>query len=506
MSALPSFSLAKPKIHFGLPLIKHTGVRLVLVQVLVLAGVLALVGYLGPLSEMTVARQAIEKRILGEVASLEDEFAQKGAAHLPHTIDKRSRLWRGFEYRLSGPDGVFLGGALPDFSGDLGWSTVNQNDGNTTKQYLAYSKRLPNGSVVSVGQDLSAQNQQRAALTRTLLWCGALGVILGFAVSTIFMISAWRRISALVDASRQASAGQLDVRVNIRTDRPRDDIDELAVAFNTMLGEITSLMDQVREVSTAIAHDLRTPLTRVRQRLERLERTTNASEIAEAIEQIDIELENLLRSFDAMLRLAEIENSSENSSANLIDVGEVALRVAEAYRPDIEESGRILSARIEPIFIRGDAQLISQALANLLDNALRHTPEGIPIEIGVEQRTDAVALYVADRGHGVEKHLHSAILQRFHRLDASRSKSGTGLGLAIVAAISKRHHATLCLIDAAPGLKVEIQFPYAIPISSRPILANRACIQPNSERPIDTTVGGIFPVEPMINMEQGVGN
>jgi signal transduction histidine kinase len=265
-------------------------------------------------------------------------------------------------------------------------------------------------------------------------------------------------------------------------------------------------MDQVREVSTAIAHDLRTPLTRVRQRLERLERTTNASEIAEAIEQIDIELENLLRSFDAMLRLAEIENSSENSSANLIDVGEVALRVAEAYRPDIEESGRILSARIEPIFIRGDAQLISQALANLLDNALRHTPEGIPIEIGVEQRTDAVALYVADRGHGVEKHLHSAILQRFHRLDASRSKSGTGLGLAIVAAISKRHHATLCLIDAAPGLKVEIQFPYAIPISSRPILANRACIQPNSERPIDTTVGGIFPVEPMINMEQGVGN
>jgi signal transduction histidine kinase len=440
-------------------LASRLGVRLAFAQALVLVSALGLAGYLSHVSGELVARRAIDQSVAGETASIRDEFVQKGADHLPHTIEKRSRLWHGFEYRLAGPDGVWRAGALPGPGPELGWSTLSVARGAAAGRFRTYSTRLPDGSVLTVAQDLSPQARQAAAMTRNLFWCGAFGVAVGVAVTYLVMGGAWRRIAAVARAAHEVSAGRLDVRVETRGAGLRDDIDELSSAFNTMLAEIDDLMGQVRQVSTAIAHDLRTPLTRVRQQLERLKGAASATpEVLEGVLRIDEDLGELLRGFDAMLRLAEIENAQGGAHALPIDLAEVAVRVVEAYRPDIEEAGRSLIVHIEPASIRGDPQLIAQALANLLDNALRHTPARTPITLGVERRPGGAVLYVADQGGGVPPEQRAAVLQRFRRLDPSRSGVGCGLGLAIVAAIAGRHGASLTLGDAGPGLRVELRF------------------------------------------------
>jgi len=459
---LPSVATSR---HFrtppAAPFLRSIAARLALVQACIMIGTLGLVAYFGHLAQLKVARHVIESRVLGEVASLKDELDSKGSAHLPHTVDKRSRIWRGFEYRLVGADGTLKAGRLPSVSVDSGWSVVTDASEGDPRQIVTYSEPLSDGSFLSVGQDLSAEARQTAILTNILLWSGAFGISLGFGVSFLFVASGWRRISALGRAARDASTGRLDVRVETRTHGLRDDVDELGQVFNTMLIEISDLMNQIQQVSTAVAHDLRTPLTRVRQRVERLaHKVSDTPELSEAVGQVDAELEELSRTFDAMLRLAEIENARDFHGSP-VDVEDIIARVADAYRPEIEDSGRSFRVRTECIAIQGDGQLISQAIANLLDNAVRHTPEGTAIELGVEQRPCGVVLSVVDRGPGIPQDQRPVVLERFRKLDPSRHGPGCGLGLAIVAAIARHHGATLMLMDAAPGLRVEIRFPPA---------------------------------------------
>lgn len=437
------------------PFLGRIGARLVLTHTLVLVVVLGVAAYFVRLATIDVIENAIHERVLGELKSLDDEAEQKGVDHLAFTVTKRTTLWRGFEYRLTNSGGIVLGGSLPAHGAFAAWSRVTEpSDGD---QFLVFTKRLSNGNILSVGQDMSIETRQLGVLTRTLLWCGAFGIAVGFAVSLLFAASAWRRVSALARAAREASTGRLDVRV---TTRPNgDDIDDLANTFNTMLTEIGNLVSQVQHVSTAIAHDLRIPLTRVRQRVERLAAMRHESpEILLQLRQIETELDELGRSFDAMLQLAEIENAPSLACDTVLDVGEIVARVASAYRPEIEESGRAFVAHIASGTIRGDQQLISHAIANLLDNAMRHTPGGTPIEIGVAASGEGATLFVADCGPGIPADQRADVLERFHKLDGSRARRGSGLGLAIVAAVAKRHDAALALLDAQPGLKVELHF------------------------------------------------
>jgi signal transduction histidine kinase len=434
------------------------GARLALAQALVLVCALGVAGGVIHLSEQLIGRNVIRHNVLGETGSLVAEFYQKGAAHLPHTVEKRSRLWHGFQYRLSGPDGRWRAGALPAVSG-AGWETVVDRRHGSGRSFLVFVSSLPDGSTLAVGQDLAQEARQQTTMTLVLICCGVAGAAAGFTVSIIVMGGVWRRVAEVARTARRVSTGRLDIRAPVRPGGARDEIDELGLAFNTMLNEIDDLVGQVRHVSASIAHDLRTPLTRVRQQLERLRSdTTDSSAVRDGVERIDAELEEVLRGFDAMLRLAEIENNAIPTGAEL-ELGELAGRVAEAYRPDIEEAGRQFSTRIEPARVFGDPQLIAQLLANLLDNALRHTPRGASLELGVARRGGVATVYVADQGPGVPQELRSLVLLRFRRLDDSRNGGGCGLGLAIVAAIAKRHGAELRLLDNHPGLRVELQFP-----------------------------------------------
>ena len=440
----------------------RTGARLALTQAVIVVLAFTVAGYLAHVSIGQLNEQATRDRIHGEAGSLEDEFAQRGAAHLPHTVAKRSRQWRGFEYRLVGPDGQLKAGYLPAPPNGLGWAKLRAPVGRTTQRFLVLTERLPDGSILSTGEDLASEDAQMAAVNRTLALCGAFGVILCVGVSYLFTRRDWLRIAAVGQAAQAVASGQLDVRAPVPAGAPRDDVDAMAGAFNTMLDRIGALLRQVRQVSTDIAHDLRTPLTRLRQKIERLTLEARADPaLLAAIRGLDGDVGEILRTFDAMLQLSEIEAMGQDGRSRPVainDLAEVAGRVADAFRPDIEESGRTLDVRVQPALVRADGRLLAQAVANLLENALRHTPVGSAIQLVVEATAEQASLCVEDNGPGIPEADSAAALKPFVRLEPSRRMAGSGLGLSIVAAIAARHGAQLSLEDAGPGLRVRIVF------------------------------------------------
>ena len=440
----------------------RTAVRLALTQAVVVVVAFAVAGYLAHVSIGRLNEQATRDRVQGEASSLEDEFVQRGAAHLPHTVAKRSRQWRGFEYRLVGPDGQLKAGVLPASPASLGWSTVRAPVGKASERFLVLTQRLADGSILSTGEALASGDAQMAAVNKTLLACGALGVAFCVGVSYLFTRRDWLRIAAVGQAAHAVSTGQLDVRAPLPPGPPRDDVDEMAQAFNTMLDRIGALLRQVRQVSTDIAHDLRTPLTRLRQKIERLTLEARGDPaLLAAIRGLDGDVGEILRTFDAMLQLSEIEAMGQDGRARPVainDLAEIAGRVADAFRPDIEESGRTLLVLLQPAFVRGDGRLLAQAVANLLENALRHTPQGSAIHVAVETSGGQATLLVEDDGPGIPAAESAAALKPFVRLEPSRRMAGSGLGLSIVAAVAGRHQARLSLEDAGPGLRVRLVF------------------------------------------------
>lgn len=441
---------------------RRTGTRLALVQAVAVVLAFVLAGYFTQISIQHINQDAIRGEIKGEVDSLDDEVALKGLGGLPHTIDKRSRLWRGFEYRLMNAAGRSLAGRLDGPQRlPLGWSRLDLLvGGNGPRPFMVYSKLLADGSLLTVGHDLTIENQQMAAVAGYLWLCGGLGVLVCLGASYAFSRSTWRRVALVAATAHQVSQDRLDVRVPLRPTTTPDDIDELGSGFNAMLERIGGLVDRLRQVSSDIAHDLRTPLTRVRQKLERLETATAGQPaISGAVHAIDADIGEILRIFDALLQLAEIEARSLSKAPATADLADVASRVAEAFRPDIEESGRRLVVDVTPTWVAGDPGLLTQVAANLLENALHHTPVGAEIRVEVGQGPDGPCLAVADDGPGIPSDRRQAVLAPFVRLEASRNAPGSGLGLSIVAAIATRHGARLELKDAHPGLRVELTLP-----------------------------------------------
>jgi signal transduction histidine kinase len=439
-------------------------VRLAVVQAVLLITVFAVAGSLTKLSVKLVYRHELHTRLLGEVAALSAIYRDKGIASVARAIQQDERRPGGLEYRLTDPRGRQIGGDLPATGAGPGWTYLDWDDevvpGRPFQDLIVYTQALPDHSVLTVGQDLSEESKLRHTLGRMLFWCGGAGAALGLALTYLFTRGALRRVDGVVAAARAVSDGQMQVRAPVRAALVPDDIDELGASFNTMLDEIDTLVGRVRWVSTDIAHDLRTPLTHVRQKLERIQAIAGLdAEALAAANDIEQDVDELLRTFDAMLRLAEIENEPAAADRRPIDLADLAGEVADAYRPDVEASGRKLLAVLAPARLDADRDLLAQAIANLIENALRHTPAGAAIR--VETRTEAgrAILCVSDDGPGIPAGQRAAVLQRFHRLEASRTTPGSGLGLPIVVAIAKRHGAVLSLADSAPGLKATLTFP-----------------------------------------------
>jgi len=434
---------------------RSTGTRVLALQAVALVLAFGVAGALASISIRQVSERAYRADVLGEVASLNDEWRHKGVGHLPFTVTKRSRLWHGFEYGLAGPGGDYLAGdaSLARLT-NAGWS----KDATAKGKALAYTEALPGGGWLSVGRDLSTEDRQMRELAAMLALCAAAGVAICLAIAYLTTRWTWRRLDALSATAALVAAGRLDVRAPVKSAAAPDEIDDLSLALNAMLERISRLVDQLRRVTTDVAHDMRRPMTRLRQKLERLSRTAAATPaVAAEVRRLDDEFMEILHTFDALLQLAEIEGSA--GPDELIDLTEVAWRVTEALRPDIEDSGRSLEARIDKATVRGDTDLVAQALLNLLENALRHTPGGARIELAVEDNAGAARVRVRDNGRGIPADQRDTALAPLGRLEASRSTPGSGLGLAIAASVATWHGARLELADAEPGLEVSIAFP-----------------------------------------------
>lgn len=439
------------------------GMRLAVLQAVLLIAAFSVAGSLVKVSVNYIYQNDVRARMQAEAGALGAAFRAGGAAGAVAEIARAERRPGGLEYRLANARGGYLAGDLPPTGAPLGWTFLDWDDavvpGRPYQDLLVLTERLPDGSVLTVGQDLSDESKLRRALKRALFWCAAAGATVGLLLSYLLARGALRRMEGVVGAARAVSAGRLEVRAPHRKTLAADEIDELGEAFNSMLEDVTKLIERVRWVSANIAHDLRTPLGHIRQKLERLRQLPAAGpRVQAAVQEVEADVDEMLRVFEAMLRLAEIESDPASATLRRLDLDEIAARIADAYRPDIQASGRQLSTDLKPAPAVADADLVTQALSNLVENALRHSSPGAAIAIGAGSDAASAWLWVRDNGPGIPPDLHDHVLRPFYRVESSRTKPGSGLGLAIVAAIAARHGAALEFEDEQPGLRVRLVF------------------------------------------------
>ena len=318
---------------------------------------------------------------------------------------------------------------------------------------------LPDGFHLVIGRDVVVRTQLRHLLTDALLW--ALLLVGGMAtIGAILVRSLFRRTLANVSATAQAIAGG-DFTQRVRLSGRGDEFDQLADVINDMLDRIGRLMEGVRQVSNAIAHDLRTPIARARTRLE--DATLHAGtpvELRAAIERATADLDGIVGIFQALLRIAEIEAGSRRAAFARIDLAAPLAAVAELYEAVAEERGVTLSTTLpDHVMSFGDAALIQQAVANLVDNAVKFSPSGGAASLSARVLGGGLEIAVTDHGPGIPTEDRQKATQRFYRGETARHTPGSGLGLALVQAVAQLHGGVLRLEDAEPGLRAVLALP-----------------------------------------------
>jgi signal transduction histidine kinase len=369
-----------------------------------------------------------------------------------------------------------LAGNLPELPPRLGVFEIRL-PGPATRAaptvVLGRGVEITRGIYLFVGRDTTLLADTRDRILQAFLWvvigaiviAGAGGLLMGFR----FM----RRVDAIAQTCQGIVAGRLDERIRL-TGR-EDEWDRLAGAINEMLNRISALLENLRQVSSDVAHDLRTPLTRVRNRLEEAgNRSMSVADYAVAVTTAIDDMDQVLAMFSALLRISQVEAGARRQALSVVPLTEILENVYQMYLPVAEDSRRSLSSSLAGgVRIRGDAELLTQMFSNLVENAIRHTPERTKIQINLAAEGDCVAASIADDGPGIDPSEHEKVLRRFYRGSSNRAKEGYGLGLAMVAAIAQLHQAKLTLCDAKPGLNVQISFSTPVESASEKLALHR---------------------------------
>lgn len=429
------------------------------------AGAITLVAAVN-LAVSRYASQTTTTELIDESALLRGEAQARGRDALGPLILRRERIVHAhqFLYLLLDPQGRPVAGDLPAASAKVGWGEASvaepaepnePSDGQNTVR--TYGVQLADGSRLIVGRDTSDLDELSDWLRLVTLWSG-LGITVlavggGLLIASVFL----RRLDRVNRALQEIMDGRLGERVPAIG--MGGEFDRLTRNLNLMLDRTQALMEGLRQVSTDIAHDLRTPLSRLRQHLDSMRDLTRPEDLQAAIDDALAQVDDVLTTFHALLRIGQIEGGAGRARFEPVDLSAAMDRVRLAYETAAEDAGKALSAQIAPdIVVKGDPQLLTQLFANLVENALRHAGDKAHITMSLAQVDGAVSAVVADDGPGVPACERQRVLRRFYRLDASRSTSGSGLGLALVAAIAELHGAELILSDNAPGLIVEVRF------------------------------------------------
>ena len=413
-----------------------------------------------------VERQT-EATLDAEITGLAEQYVQRGLSGLIQIVAARSAGDRGDAtvYLVTDPEGKPLVGNIAAWPAgvptDSGWLSFglerNVNGHLEIRPALGRLLMIRGGYRLLVGRDISDAAAFRRQVRSALLWAGLIALCVGLLGGTVMSRNMLRRVEQVNRTSERVITGNLSDRVPVHG--TSDEFDQLAANLNRMLDQIERLMTAMREVTDDVAHDLKTPLSRLRARLERaLVEPPGVSSQRKAIRAAIDEADRLLATFNALLSIAELESGARTDLTEALDLSEVVRSAAELYEPVAEERGFFLTVTTHPgVRIRGDRHLLAQALANLLDNALKYAGGG-EIAIRAFRRDGRAALEVADHGPGIPEADRGAVLDRFVRLERSRSTPGNGLGLSLVRAIARRHDGTVVLEDNAPGLRARLEF------------------------------------------------
>jgi len=407
----------------------------------------------------------IDQTAASEIKEVQTAAHGSSLADLQKTVaDYAANTPQGVYYLLLDKNNMKLAGNIPSVEPILGVRSWPARDEGGTFKGTAHEVRglgvvAPEGAYLFVGIDAYELEEMREMVARAFL-VGLLGtVVLALVSGGIMSVGLLRHVETISQTSREIVAGDLSRRIPVRGSN--DEFDHLAGSLNAMLDRIENLMTGLREVSTDIAHDLRTPLTRLRQRLELARAGRSVDELHQALDQSIIDVDSILETFAALLRITQIEAHTRATAFASIDLSAMLADMVETYASVAEECGQILVGKIASgLRIQGDRELLPQLFSNLIENAIRHSPGGTEIVVAAALvAAGEVAVEITDTGPGIPADMWEKVFQRFFRLERSRTTDGTGLGLSLCAAIANLHGAAITLSDNRPGLKVTLQFP-----------------------------------------------
>lgn len=410
--------------------------------------------------------QELKTSIEAEANRLKAEYDSGDITELKNEIDEligfasHSR----FEYGVIDANGQLVAGNFHHFKPSEGWQSAEQkstaNEPEQEEKELSYIGviALPNKLWLGVGQNGKAiENAGEAIIKAFIAGFGLvifLGSIGGFYISRAFL----NKIQRITTSTEAIIAGDLKHRLPVS--KNRDELDKLALVLNLMLDKIVALMENIQQVSNDIAHDLRTPISHLKFRLEdALNRNLSVNQYQERITFAIEEVDSILATFSAMLRISQIESGSRRSGFNSVDLSQILTTVTDALHPVAEEQGKTIHAEFgQDVILNGDKELLTQLAFNVLENAIQHTPQNTQIRVSLHTSGNQVEMIVSDNGTGIAEIDREKVFRRFQRLEQSRTTPGNGLGLSIVAAIVELHGGTITLADNYPGLKVIISF------------------------------------------------
>jgi len=469
-------------------LFRTTTFKLTLVYLTVFALFAAfLLGYFA-LNTRRLITEQITDTVNAEITGLSEQYRLGGIRRLVIVIDARARRPGSSLYLVTTYNGDALAGNVtalsPGILNNPGWNEtvyrrLDEAENQTRParpehEALVRVFQLPGGFRLLVGRDL----EERERLYRIVLaagrWSVAIVIVLGLAGGLFVSRRVLRRVDAMTETTKTIMAGDLSGRLPVAG--AGDELDRLAQNLNAMLERIEALMQGLKEVSDNIAHDLKTPLTRLRNRAEQALRVPgNDAEYRTALEATIEESDGLIRTFNALLMIARAESGQARDDMNEFDAAEIAHDIGELYEPLAEEKGIAFKVEVDaPARLKGNRELISQALANLVDNAIKYVEPQAAAANGATPKIvvralnsgDRILLTVTDTGPGIPVADRAHVVERFVRLEQSRSQPGSGLGLSLASAVARLHGGELTLEDNHPGLKSVIALPRGGPLQS----------------------------------------
>lgn len=435
-----------------------------------------ILGYIAYQTSILIQRQQVSA-INREIGQLNRTYQRAGTPGLVQGVQRFADRPGPGIYYVADPTGQVLAGNVSEiptfvlqepgihsfrYEVDENWHDGETYDRPDRGLALVKSFRLPSGFYLVVGRDIVERRGFSAIIFEAFGWGVFWILILSVLLGTVLARNILRRLDLISAASKKIMTGDLSERLPIT--KRNDEYDRVSENLNEMLDRIENLMAGLKEVTDNVAHDLKTPLTRLRNKVERaLTHDDDPEQMRNALQATIDESDQLIRTFNALLLIARVEAGAPDGTFEAVSVDEIIEDIVDLYQPVAEDSGIELSTNLAPVpKVKGSRELIGQAIVNLVENAIKYAKaaQGEPrIEIGLEQHKNDIRICVADNGMGIPEKDRERVLERFVRLEESRSETGSGLGLALVSAVARLHKGTLEIRDNEPGTKVLITLP-----------------------------------------------